>query len=83
VITPNGDGFNDFFQIQATGIKELSGQIFDRREHLLFEWSGLDIKWDGYYEGKPVSDGTYFYNITATGYDKKEYHETGTITVIK
>ena len=83
VFTPNGDGFNDFFQIQATGIEDLRGQIFDSRGHLLFEWSGLEIKWDGYFDGKPVSDGTYFYIITATSYDKKEYHETGTITVIK
>jgi len=83
VMTPNGDGFNDFFHVQTTSIENLDGQIFNRWGRLLFEWSGVDIKWDGTYDGKLVSDGTYFYIITAKGYDKKEYHYTGTLTIIK
>jgi len=30
VMTPNGDGFNDFFHVQTTSIENLDGQIFNR-----------------------------------------------------
>ncbi|NVO01356.1 MAG: gliding motility-associated C-terminal domain-containing protein [Bacteroidetes bacterium] len=82
VFTPNGDSYNDFFTVQATGITELSAQIFNRWGSLLYKWEGIDGKWDGNYKGNLASDGVYFYIITAKGADKKEFMQNGSITLI-
>jgi gliding motility-associated-like protein len=62
--TPNGDGINDVWTI-----KELSNYpgaqvtIFDRWGTRLFYSRGYATPWDGTYNGKPVSVGTYYYII--------------------
>jgi gliding motility-associated-like protein len=82
VFTPNGDTYNDFFTVQASGITTLSAEIYNRWGSLLYKWDGIDGKWDGTYKGSLASDGVYFYLITATGADKKEYKQQGSITLI-
>jgi gliding motility-associated-like protein len=82
VFTPNGDTFNDFFGVQASGITELTGQVYNRWGSLIYKWDGVEGKWDGHYKGNLASDGVYFYIITAKGADKKEYKQNGSITLI-
>jgi gliding motility-associated-like protein len=52
--TPNGDGKNDLF------IKGLDVTILNRWGQQLFQ--GVE-GWDGTYNGKPVTPGTYYYVI--------------------
>lgn len=70
VFTPNGDGVNDFFNIETNlpVVYELS--ILNRWGNVLFENNGKLTKgthnlWNGKNKsGEPVTDGTYFYMIS-------------------
>jgi gliding motility-associated-like protein len=85
VFTPNNDGSNDIFTLQAVNIGEINITIFDRWGLKMFEVvdSG-NIKWDGKApNGKAVPDGTYFYVIKAEGLDGKKYDLNGSINIFK
>ena len=63
--SPNGDGKNDFFFID--GLKNYAGnvvKIYNRWGNLVFDKENYDNDWGGDYEGKPLPDGTYFYQLT-------------------
>ncbi|MFO7615740.1 MAG: gliding motility-associated C-terminal domain-containing protein [Bacteroidales bacterium] len=75
VFTPNGDGFNDFFQVKALSLRTFKGLIFNRWGRVLYEWDDPrdpEKGWNGKDQntGREVPVGTYFYVITASGYDK-------------
>lgn len=64
--TPNGDGFNDYWQIK--GIRQAENDvktiyIFDRYGKLIFESSPELIGWDGNYNGIPMPGQDYWYKI--------------------
>ncbi len=78
VFTPNGDGANDYFQVKALSLKSFSGKIMNRWGRVVFEWTDsrtFENGWDGTYMngGKPEPSGTYYYVISATGWDDKVY----------
>lgn len=64
--TPNGDGFNDYWQIE--GVRQSDSTIntiyiFDRYGKLIYENIPQQIGWDGTYKGKPMPQQDYWYNI--------------------
>ncbi len=65
--TPNGDGVNDFFVIDNIDkYPNNNVQIFNRWGDKVFKTSRYDNttnNWDGKFNGKPVTSGTYFYLI--------------------
>jgi gliding motility-associated-like protein len=70
LITPNGDGRNDYFVLRGLstlGKTELI--IFDRRGVQVYRNTNYDNLWNGVdYNKKPLPDDTYFYIIkTANG----------------
>jgi len=85
VITPNGDGVNDFIDYSALGNKQnLIFTIFDRYGTRVFQADKLrGYKWDGTIAGKKVPTGTYWYSVTWTENDKKNtpFKYTGWILV--
>lgn len=69
--SPNGDGINDFFQIQSSGINDYSLQIFDRWGNQVFESSKPGYFWNGRTSsGTLVPAGTYFVLLRAAGSTK-------------
>jgi gliding motility-associated-like protein len=62
LITPNGDGFNDTWNlgILKGRIKEVS--IYARGGSLVMQTTNYN-DWDGTYKGKPLPDGAYWYVI--------------------
>lgn len=66
VFTPNGDGFNDVFQIDI--LKNEPGakvQIFNRWGSLVYStFDYFNNPWDGRYNGEPAPAGVYYYVIT-------------------
>jgi len=92
VFTPNGDGKNDEFSVEAEGIQTINIDIFNRWGKKIYNMSATDFAvvkttkplWDGTTksEGK-CSAGTYYYIIDAVGYDKKEYSLQGTINLLR
>ena len=81
VFTPNGDGVNDFFLVQAKSLKSFRIHIFSRsgrkvyefeKNEEKFEWEG----WDGTIDGKGekfAQPGVYYYVIEAVGWDAERY----------
>jgi gliding motility-associated-like protein len=81
--TPNGDSINDVFRVGATKIKEFDIIIFDRWGLKLYASNDINEGWNGYVNGKVVSDGTYFFLISAVGIDDKSIKKQGTVTLFK
>lgn len=78
VFTPNEDGANDYFQVKALSLKSFSGKIMNRWGRVVYEWTDpktLEKGWNGRHmnDGQPAPTGTYYYVISATGYDDKLY----------
>lgn len=77
VITPNHDGFNDFFSIvNVEKFPESKLSIFNRWGKLVYESSPYRNDWNG----ENISDGTYYF-VFLYGRDGKEYK--GSLTIIK
>ena len=67
VFTPNGDGVNDVFLIQAIGVSMYSLQIFDRDGILIYFSNGSTAAWDGRtVSGQECPSGTYYYVMQTT-----------------
>ena len=81
VFTPDGDGINDNFMIEAKSLRSLSVEVFSRsglrvysfygEGKLITEWKG----WDGNVNNTSAkaSPGVYFYVMKATGWDNLRY----------
>ncbi|MFW6302463.1 MAG: gliding motility-associated C-terminal domain-containing protein [Bacteroidales bacterium] len=81
IFTPNGDGQNDFFQVEAKTLETFQGKVVNRWGNSIYEWENYqdeEAGWDGKLPGgSDASQGVYFYIITATGIDGYEYELTG------
>ena len=81
VFTPDGDGLNDYFVIEATSLRQLTVEIYSRSGLKVYDFSGdseglRDWKgWDGNLNSssRKASPGVYFYIIRAFGWDDKIY----------
>lgn len=62
VFTPNGDGENDVFRpFPYYAVESIDLKVYNRWGKLVFETTKPDILWDGKIDGKPATDGVYFY----------------------
>ncbi len=81
VLTPNGDGINDFFEVVIPGKTNecTSISIFNRWGQEVFFSDKYSTRWDGRTpQGNLVPAGTYFYVIDINGATYK-----GSLTVIR
>ncbi len=82
IITPNGDGLNDYFNIKNLEYYITNKLlIFNRWGKIVYEkepYIPANDRWDG--EGLP--DGTYFYIIKFQGY-LSEGEQKGSITILR
>ncbi|MEO6348236.1 MAG: T9SS type B sorting domain-containing protein, partial [Aquaticitalea sp.] len=61
--TPNGDGYNDHWQIKGISkFPDSNISIFDRYGKLLKRLSSKDLGWDGTYNGEKMSSNDYWFN---------------------
>jgi gliding motility-associated-like protein len=85
VITVNGDGANDTWQIEnIENFPDVEILIYNRWGNLVWKSNGYSKQWDGtnYRNGEVLSDGTYFYIIDLHSIKVKESY-TGWIQIIK
>jgi len=79
VFTPNGDGTNDFFNINYLGYENYNLLVFNRWGVRLFESNDKNILWNGKApDGRYASDGEYFYILNI---GEKSYH--GIVTLLR
>ncbi|HEY0977388.1 MAG TPA: gliding motility-associated C-terminal domain-containing protein [Flavobacteriales bacterium] len=81
--TPNGDGWNDAWQIDLIELfPNCEVEIFNRWGEPLFKSVGYKVPWDGRYSGGYVPVGTYYYTIVLNDPRFPEAF-TGPLTVIR
>lgn len=73
VFSPNGDGKNDIFFIQAKNLIEFKGQIFSSTSgEKVFEWTDPAKGWDGKINGNDnAPKGIYYFVLEGKGKDGK------------
>ena len=88
VLTPNEDTKNDDFFLTWKNVTSLNLVIINRWGNVVFEEFSDDLinnnpSWNGDSDGKPVSDGIYFYKFTAIGIGGQELEGHGFIHLLK
>jgi len=85
VFTPNGDGKNDAFTINMTGIESVYGEIYDRWGLKMFSWEQRNDGWDGRSPaGTTAPEGTYYFILIIKPQDGgKEHIEKGSLTLLR
>ncbi len=80
VITPNGDNVNETFYTRYADVySDVNLIIYNRWGRVVYKTDSYDNTWSGEKKnGKPVSDGVYFYVMTWDGGTKDQ---AGNITV--
>lgn len=79
--SPNGDGVNDVWDLKLLSTYEQAKvEIFNRYGQLIFSNVGYSRPFDGYFEGKPLPIGTYYYIISPRNGRK---NITGSLTIIR
>ncbi|WPV01218.1 PKD-like domain-containing protein [Mucilaginibacter sp. cycad4] len=62
--TPNGDGFNDYWEVKGLVAYENSTvDVFNRYGERLYHSMGYGMPWDGNFNGRQLPAGTYFYIV--------------------
>ncbi|WP_374948416.1 gliding motility-associated C-terminal domain-containing protein [Mucilaginibacter sp.] len=62
--TPNGDGVNDFWDLPVLqSYPNCTVAVYNRFGKQIFQSIGYSKPWDGEYQGKLLTAGTYFYMI--------------------
>jgi len=84
IFTPNGDGTNDFFTLNAENAVELEMIITNRWGNVVFDSEDLNPSWNGKDKsGKDCSPGVYFYKFRIMGMDGEEKNEHGFVHLVR
>ncbi len=59
VFTPNGDGFNDYFEVKHNGRDNVNFIVVNRWGKVIFDSQSEGLRWDGV----NAEPGTYFYQL--------------------
>jgi gliding motility-associated-like protein len=82
--TPNGDGYNDVFQVRGPLFEVFYFAVYNRWGQLLFETTDMSQGWDGMYKGKASDPGVFGYYVrikcVAEG---EEIFKKGNVTLIR
>ena len=82
--SPNGDGFNDTFEIEAEDLADFLVQIFDQEGKLVFESTDKYFVWDGWgMDGNLQREGVYECVVTGKDLAGNEVEERHQFTLIK
>lgn len=84
IFSPNGDGINDYFMVDAIGVSDFTLIITNRWGNEIYY--GQDkISWDGRSDnGRECNDGVYFYNCTYKNIQLDKYEtKTGFIQLVR
>lgn len=81
VITPNGDSFNDVWEVTfLLDYPENNVMIYSRWGSLIYERSGYFNEFDGTVDGEELPKGTYYYVIDTKGATEVI---NGTLTILR
>ena len=81
--TPNGDGKNDSFKGEGTGINDFQIMIFNRWGEEIFYSENPEIGWDGKFKGKDVEVGAYAYMATLLDLEMNYHKFSGSVIILR
>ena len=82
--TPNGDGYNDVYEIGGYNLVDFQIIVYNRWGREVFSAANPDFQWDGKdAEGKEVPEGVYVYVARFLDTNGKMTEKEGTITLIR
>ena len=81
VFTPNGDGTNDFYFIEAENVTDLSIQILNSNNQVVFRTNDIRFKWDGQSGGERVPSGMYACIVVGKDAQQKEFRDIQLIEI--
>jgi gliding motility-associated-like protein len=80
VFTPNGDGVNDYFQINLPNL--IVFEVLNRWGQIIYN-STSEINWDGKIDGFDATDGVYFFRLEITVCGKENIIKTGFVHLVR
>lgn len=81
--TPNGDGLNDLFKVQANFVPNtFEMSIFNRKGELMFLSQDMGIGWDGQFHGQTLPSGVYVCIIKYTDREGKMQKKQGQVMLL-
>jgi gliding motility-associated-like protein len=82
--TPDNNGKNDvFIPFMSAPLPDYHMQVYNRWGQLLFETRDTEKGWDGDYQSKDQTAGTYVYVITFKDFDGKYVKKSGTVILVR
>jgi len=88
VFSPNGDGFNDFFNLDVEHFASFEGWIYSRWGKLVKKWNTIDEAkngWDGKIQdsNRDATPGVYYFYIKAVDYHGQEVFKKGSVQLFR
>ena len=82
VFTPNGDGVNDYLEIETEGLNDFSVVILYKNNQKIFTSNDPHFKWGGTnMSGEFVPEGSYIYFVTAKTDNNKPVSKYSSLTI--
>ena len=64
VLTPNGDGKNDYWLIKDIRLYPQNNvTVYDKAGRVVYTKHGYNNEWDGTLNGSPLAEGTYYFVV--------------------
>lgn len=83
--TPNNDGQNDRWLVTDGNpcTDRIYVAVYNRYGNEVYRNDNYQNNWDGTYNGKPVADGTYYYNVSFRTITGKMISVKGDVTILR
>ncbi len=81
--TPDGDGVNDVFKVNALDLTKFEMSIYNRWGQLIFETEDIAVGWNGNFKGEKVKMDTYVWKITYSDVNSTNQKLIGHVNVIR
>ena len=81
--SPNGDGLNDYWNLDFSDYENASLTIFNKWGNVLAKFDQTIIQWDAIFEGNSLPSGTYYYIVTLTESSGNEINQSGPVTILR
>ena len=81
VITPNGDGFNETFEVPCSSTSPVTFNVYNRWGIEVYKNEDYNNDFDGRYKGSPLPDGTYYYIVKYVNSLGEEIYKSSYLTI--
>jgi len=84
VLTPNGDGYNESFEIGCLDeIENMELHVYNRWGTEVYYSNAYSNNWKGTYNGMPLPFGTYFFTLNFVNPENEHINLAGDVTILR